>query len=208
MATGFWSLNELDASAGNGPSKRVGDDAAHHHRARRRDARARTESYEQRKAANAQKTLARRGGPLQRPETDGHVGTPTLPPGSAVTAVKQCASSIELRLAWFSLKENRSCTIFVEARNTVEPLCTRRNRSPDLRGFMPAKDWTLPFPLPGGFSGRVLAGIHALRWPGAACAITVAGQWRSFTALPEHSVAGKGCGCAAGRVQRQPQELR
>ena len=26
----------------------------------------------------------------------------------------------------------------------------------------------------------------------AACAITVAGQWRSFTALPEHSVAGKG----------------
>jgi hypothetical protein len=25
----------------------------------------------------------------------------------------------------------------------------------------------------------------------AACAFTVAGQWRSFTALPEHSVAGK-----------------
>jgi hypothetical protein len=25
-----------------------------------------------------------------------------------------------------------------------------------------------------------------------ACAFTVAGQWRSFTALPEHSVAGKG----------------
>jgi len=26
---------------------------------------------------------------------------------------------------------------------------------------MSAKDWTLPFPLPGGFSGRILAGIHA-----------------------------------------------
>ena len=47
--------------------------------------------------------------------------------------------------------------------------------------------WTVPVPSPSGFSGRVLAGIHA----DLACAFTVAGQWRSFTALPEHSVAGK-----------------
>jgi hypothetical protein len=65
---------------------------------------------------------------------------------------------------------------------------------------------TLPFPSPGGFSGRVLAGIHATPdSAGAACAFTVAGQWRTFTALPEHFVAGKGCGWRDS-PKKQPQD--
>jgi hypothetical protein len=59
---------------------------------------------------------------------------------------------------------------------------------------MSAKGWKPSFPLHGGFSGRFLAGIHASQCGWAACAFTVAGQWRSLTALPEHSVAGKGFG--------------
>jgi hypothetical protein len=35
-----------------------------------------------------------------------------------------------------------------------------------------------------------IPGLHSHKC--AVCAITVAGQWRIFTALPEHSVAGQG----------------
>src|ERR1039457_4308693 len=62
----------------------------------------------------------------------------------------------------------------------------------------------------GPFPSRRLAAsvggswLHSLPAPvrrGAACAFTVAGQWRNFTALPEHSVAGKGCGWHGGQLQ-------
>jgi hypothetical protein len=42
--------------------------------------------------------------------------------------------------------------------------------------------------------GKSWLAFTFLQTSGAACAFTVAGQWRIFTALPEHSVAGKGYG--------------
>jgi hypothetical protein len=46
---------------------------------------------------------------------------------------------------------------------------------------------TLPSRRRGGVSARILASLHLPASKGAR--ITVAGQWRSFTALPEHSKA-------------------
>jgi hypothetical protein len=59
--------------------------------------------------------------------------------------------------------------------------------------------WRLQWENPGGHS-RLSIGA------GAACALTVAGQWRSFTALPEHSVAGMGCGLRSRQLEGQPQD--
>jgi hypothetical protein len=53
--------------------------------------------------------------------------------------------------------------------------------------------WSLPFPSPGGISGRPLANIHTARLLLRA-RITVAGQWRILTALPEHSESGQRVG--------------
>ena len=48
---------------------------------------------------------------------------------------------------------------------------------------------------------RLLAGIHTV--PENWCArITVAGQWRILTALPEHSVAGQRCVKTTGCILR------
>ncbi len=53
----------------------------------------------------------------------------------------------------------------------------------------------LPFPTPDGISGRHLANIHNSRLSTFETqklrAFTVAGQWRNFTALPEHSITGQ-----------------
>lgn len=58
--------------------------------------------------------------------------------------------------------------------------------------------------MPASTSGTSLPEVEQLQWENSgrhsqgldasafrsSCALTVAGQWRSFTALPEHSVAG------------------
>ncbi len=69
-------------------------------------------------------------------------------------------------------------------------MCAERNRSPDCRVHaaiaIAANYDLLAFFLPDDqVSGREPSGIHTFE-----CArITVAGQWRIFTALPEHPVA-------------------
>jgi hypothetical protein len=54
--------------------------------------------------------------------------------------------------------------------------------------------------------GKSWLAFTSLQSSGAACAFTVAGQWRTFTALPEHSVAGKSYQVRNRQNQGQPQE--
>jgi hypothetical protein len=49
---------------------------------------------------------------------------------------------------------------------------------------------SLPFPTPDGSQWEALANIHAAKLRLRA-RITVAGQWRILTALPEHSESGQ-----------------
>jgi hypothetical protein len=53
--------------------------------------------------------------------------------------------------------------------------------------------------------GRPLANIHAAKMRLRA-RITVAGQWRNLTALPEHSESGQRVGVNGQRFDAMPQE--
>lgn len=60
--------------------------------------------------------------------------------------------------------------------------------------------WPLPFPMRKRHQWERLAGIHAAM-KRLRARITVAGQWRSLTALPEHSESGQ-------RVEVEQPEVR